>query len=161
MNRVQLLLLKVTGWLAAHAPEILLRAVSATLGDFIFFVLRRRRRAILSNLDHAFPEKTAAWHRAIGRKSCHRLIETGLLSLATPFLSERRYRQILSGSPAVPECYARNTADPAPTLICAAHLAYWEVLTAMPLVVPHAFPEFGTIYRPLKNTSMNDFVRRS
>lgn len=156
-----LLLLKISGWLTAHAPELLLRAISAIFGDFIFFVLRRRRRAILSNLHHAFPGNSAAWHRAIGRESCHRLVETGLLSLATPFLGERRYREILSASPELKQCFVLHHANPAPTLICSAHIAYWEVQTSMPLVVPSPFPEFGTIFRPLKNSAMNDFVQRS
>ena len=58
----------------------------------------RRRRLILSNLHHAFPEKSAAWHRAIGRESCRRMIETGLLSLATPYLSAERLREIVAGT---------------------------------------------------------------
>src|SRR5689334_7585877 len=96
---VLLFSLKILGWLTAHAPEAVLRILAAALGDFIFFALRRRRRLVLSNLHHAFPEKTRAWHRTIGRESCRRLIETGLLSLATPFLDEQRYRQIISASP--------------------------------------------------------------
>lgn len=156
-----LLFLKFTGWLIAHAPDALLRLLSAGLGDFIFFVLRRRRRLILSNLHHAFPEKTAAWHRAIGRESCRRLIETGLLSLATPFLDERRYRQIISASPELVACYADYHAKPQPTLICSPHLAYWEAQTAMSLVVPGPFPEFGTIFRPLDNPAANELVKTS
>src|SRR5262249_12592323 len=131
-----LLLLKSLGWLIAHAPEAPLRRFSAGFGDFIFFVLRRRRRLILSNLHHAFPEKSEAWRRAIGRESCRRLIETGLLSLATPFLDERRYRQIISASPALVACYTEHHAKPQATLICSPHLAYWEAQTAMSLVVP-------------------------
>lgn len=161
MAGVQLLFLKISGWMAAHAPEVVLRVLSAGLGDFIFLVLRGRRHAILSNLHHAFPEKSSAWRRAIGRESCRRLVETGLLSLATPFLDERRYRQIVTASPELAECYARHRTAPAPTLICTAHLAYWEAQTAMALVVPGPFPEFGTIFRPLKNAAMNDFVKAS
>ncbi|MDO8595771.1 MAG: hypothetical protein Q7R45_04020, partial [Sulfuricaulis sp.] len=91
--------LKFLGWLTARTPEAGLRLLSAALGDFIFFCLPRRRRLVLSNLHHAFPEREAGWHRRIGRSSCRRLIETGLLSLATPYLSERRFRAILTASP--------------------------------------------------------------
>jgi ADP-heptose:LPS heptosyltransferase/lauroyl/myristoyl acyltransferase len=158
---VQLLLLKFLGWSIAHGPEPLLRLFAAGTGDLIFFALRRRRRLVLSNLHHAFPEKSAAWHRRIGRESCRRLVETGLLSLATPYLDERRYRRIISASPALLACFAEHRAAPAATLTCTAHLAYWEVQTAMPLIVPGPFPEFGTIFRPLDNPAANAFVKAS
>ena len=159
--RVLLLLIKTFGWLVAHTPELLLRLVAVALGDAVFFFLPRRRRLALSNLHHAFPEKPAAWHRATARAGFRRLIETGLLSLATPFLSEKRLRQIVTISPAMLAAYARHRANPAATLICSPHIAYWEVQTAQPLVVPGPFPEFGIIFRPLDHPAANAFVVRS
>lgn len=153
--------LKFLGWLTAHAPEPVLRVLVAVLGDFIFFCLPRRRRLVLSNLHHAFPEKPLTWHRAIGRESCRRLIETGLLSLATPFLDEHRYREIVAASPELLAAFARHHNDPAATLICSPHLSYWEAQTAMPLVVPAPFPEFGIIFRPLDNVAANHLVKTS
>ncbi len=153
--------LKILGWLAAHTPEAVLRALAAALGDFIFVGFPRRRRLVLSNLHHAFPEKPADWHRGIGRESCRRIIETGLLSLATPYLSERRYREIISVSPELRAVYAEHARDPVATLICSPHIAYWEAQTAKPLLIPAPFPEFGIIYRPLDNPAANDFVKAS
>lgn len=145
----------------AHTPEWMLRLFVMALGDLVFFGLRRRRRLILSNLHHAFPAKSREWRHAIGRESCHRLIETGLLSLATPFLSERRYREIISASPDLIACFTEHAASPAATLICSPHLAYWEAQTAMSLIVPGPFPEFGTIFRPLDNPAANQLVKTS
>ena len=160
--RVLLFSIKFLGWLTARTPEEAgLRFLAAALGDFVFFCLPRRRRLVLSNLHHAFPEKPAAWHRTIGRASCRRLIETGLLSLATPYLDERRLRLMIRVSPEVLALYARHAADPAATLICSPHIAYWETQTAQPLVVPGPFPEFGIIFRPLDNPAADDFVKRS
>lgn len=139
----------------------MLRGLAAALGDFIFMALPRRRRLVLSNLHHAFPEQSAAWQCAIGRESCRRLIETGLLSLATPFIDERRWRKIISASPALVSAHTRHHAEPAPTLICSPHLAYWEAQTAQFLVTPEPHPEFGIIFRPLDNPAANDFVQRS
>jgi heptosyltransferase-2 len=153
--------LKIIGWVVAHTPESLLRLLAAGTGDLIFFGMRRRRQLVLSNLQHAFPEKSADWHRQIGRESCRRLIETALLSLATPYLTAARYREMISASPELVAAYALNHSDPAATLICSPHLAYWEAQTAMSLVVPPPFPEFGTIFRPLDNPSANAFVKRS
>ena len=153
--------LKFLGWLLAHTPEPLLRALSAFLGEALFFGLPRRRRLVLANLHHAFPEKPAAWHRAIGRESCRRMIETALLSLATPYLTPARLRQIVSVSPEMLAAYALHRRSPAATLICSPHLAYWEAQTSQPLVVPGPFPEFGIIFRPLDNPAANAFVTAS
>jgi ADP-heptose:LPS heptosyltransferase/lauroyl/myristoyl acyltransferase len=158
---VLLPLIKLAGWLVARTPEPLLQALAIGLGDFIFFCLPRRRRLILSNLHHAFPGRPARWHRSIGRESCRRLIETGLLSLATPFLGNERQRQIISGLPGLLAALAEHEANPAPTLICSPHIAYWEAQTAMALVIPTPLPEFGTIFRPLKNAAINAFVQAS
>jgi heptosyltransferase II len=158
---VLLFLLKSLGWLTVHTPEAALRFLSAALGDVIFFCLPRRRRLVLSNLHHAFPEKPSSWHRRIGRESCRRLIETGLLSLATPYLGEDRYRRIVAASPELLGAFALHRESAAATLICSPHLSYWEAQTAMPLVVPAPFPEFGIIFRPLDNAAANQFVQHS
>lgn len=153
--------LKISGWLLAHTPELLLQFLARLIGGFVFLCLRRRRRLILSNLHHAFPEKPAAWHRTLGRESCRRMIETALLSLATPFLGDRRLRAIITVSPEMLAVYADHRVAPAAVLICSPHLAYWEAQTSMPLVVPEPFPEFGIIYRPLDNVAANAFVKKS
>lgn len=155
------LLLKTLGWLLAHTPESVLRLLSAAVGDVSCFCLPRRRRLALSNLDHAFPERSPVWQRATARASFRRLVETGLLSLATPFLSESRLRKIIRVSPAMRAVYTRHRNDPAPTLICSPHIAYWEAQTSMPLMIPGAFPEFGIIFRPLDNPAANAFVVKS
>ena len=159
--RVLTFALKSLGWLIAHTPETLLRVVAAALGDVVFFGFARRRRLVLSNLHHAFPERSRAWQRAIGRESCRRLIETGLLSLATPFLSERRWREIIAASPGLLTAHTRHHDEPAPTLICSPHLAYWEAQTGQFLLTPAPHPEFGVIYRPLDNATADAFVKRS
>ncbi|MGH7959481.1 MAG: hypothetical protein ACREH8_21075, partial [Opitutaceae bacterium] len=154
-----LFLLKFLGWLTARTPEALLQTLSAALGDFIFFCLPRRRRLVLSNLHHAFPDKASTWHRGIGRESCRRLIETGLFSLATPYLDQARFRRLVVAAPELLAAFERHRAAPAATLICSPHLSYWEAQTGMPLVVPAPFPEFGIIFRPLDNAAANELVK--
>lgn len=149
------------GWILAHAPEGLLRAGTALLGDFIFFCLPSRRRLILANLHHAFPGKTAAWRNSIGRESCRRLIETGLLSLAIPFLPESRIRAIVRASPSLPALFADYQAAPRATLICAPHLAHWEVQTALPLLVKDCSAEFGSLFRPLDNPAADAWIKQT
>ena len=163
------LLLRTTGWVLAHLPESLPRGLAAALGDLVFYGLPRRRQIVLSNLHHAFEHQPAAWHRAIGRESCRRLIETALLSLAMPYLPEQRLRGMVRASPSLEAALAphraadgANGADaPRPLLFATAHLSYWETQTAFPLVVSPVRLEFGSIYRPLDNPAADAWVKRS
>jgi heptosyltransferase II len=155
------LLLTLLGWTLAHTPEALLRALAAALGDAVFFLLPRRRRIVLSNLSHAFPDRPRAWQHRVGRASCRRLVETGLFSLATPFLGEARLRTILRLSPDLPAAFAAHREHPQATLFCSPHIAYWEAQTAQALLLPQPLPEFGIIYRPLDNPAADALVKRS
>jgi len=139
------------------------------LGDLIFYGFSRRRRLVLSNLHHAFPGRPAAWYRLIGRESCRRLVETGLLSLALPFLPERRLRAMVRTSPSIEAAFAAHRAAqaapghdaPPPLLFATAHLCCWETQTAMPLIAAAPFVEFGTIFRPFDNPAVDAWVKRT
>lgn len=154
-------LLSLLGWLIARAPEPLLRALSGVLGETLWWFAPRRRQLMLSNLDHAFPERPLAWKVSLARRGSRRLIETGLLSLATPYLSERRIRRIARLSPAL-ETWARGlAADPHPVVFATLHLALWESQTWFKLLSPVPLPEFGIIYRPLDNAAADVHVKRT
>jgi ADP-heptose:LPS heptosyltransferase/lauroyl/myristoyl acyltransferase len=152
-------LLIVIGWLLAHAPRIVLAAISAILGEAMLGLMPRRRRLIRSNLHHAFPEKPAAWRRRIARVSSRRLIETALLSLAAPHLSERRIRTMGRLGASVEGWAAR--AGQRPTVFATVHLALWESQTWLKMLSRAPIPEFGIIYRPLKNPGADAYVKRT
>lgn len=160
-RRVLKLLLQISGWLLAHTPEWMLHGLSSALGETAFWLMPRRRRLTLSNLNHAFPDRPAAWHRRIARESSRRMVETGLMSLAMPFLSEARVRRMITAAPSLLAMYAQHARDPQPSVGIAPHFAYWEAVTTMPLFVPGVFPEFGIIFRPLENAAANTFVTRT
>jgi len=153
---VSKLLLQSLGWSLAHTPEFILRAIAGALGWCVYLI---RRRTFLSNLHHAFPETTPAKHRELARESARRLIETGLLSLASPFLNETRLKIIVTGAPSFHQAVAKQLADPEPLLLATAHMAYWEVQACMPLVANGAFPEMGAIFRPMDNPSLDKWVK--
>lgn len=155
------LLLQSLAWLLAHCPERLLHAVSVALGELMWWTQPERRRIMLSNLDHAFPERGAVWCRQMARRSCRRLMETGLLTLAMPALSATRMRRMVSASPAMQALFAAHRQEPFPAVMAAPHMAYWEVQTAVGLTVPGPFPEFSAIYRPLRNPTLDDWVRQT
>ena len=127
----------------------------------MLWVMPRRRRLALANLDHAFPARSAPWRRQIARASSRRLVETALLSLATPYLSESRLRAILRPAPSLVDLINRSQREPRATVLVSPHMAYWEVQTCMPLVLPAPFPELGVIYRPLDNAAADGWAKRA
>jgi len=155
------LLLQALSWLLAHSPEPLLRVVSAVLGDLMFWALPRRRRVALSNLDHAFPERPRAWHRAIARESSRRMVETVLFSLATPYLNPERLNGIIRPNASLIDFTRRMQREPHPVVLVSPHMAYWEAQICMSYVLPKPFPEMGVIYRPLDNAAANAWVTRA
>lgn len=154
-------LLQTLAWLLARFPERLLCALTAFLGEVMWWTQPRRRHLMLSNLDHAFPDRGPQWCRQMARRSCRRLMETGLFTLAMPALSADRLRRMVTSSDAVRALFAAHQRDPFPVVFAAPHMAYWEVQTATALTVPGPFPEFGAIYRPLRNPTLDTWVRQT
>ena len=152
--------LRTIGWVLAHTPEPLLRVLASGLGAAIFFGLPRRRRILLSNLDHAFPDRGTAWARRIGRQSCRQMVETALLSFAAPFLSEQRLKQIAHVSPSGEAWLRGYTANPRPTVFGTVHCAHWETQAWLGLLcAPTPLPEFGIIFRPIDNATADAFIK--
>jgi ADP-heptose:LPS heptosyltransferase/lauroyl/myristoyl acyltransferase len=97
----------------------------------------------------------------MARESSRRLVETVMLSLAAPFLSERRIRSIARLGPSV-ETLARDLAEsPRPVVLATLHLALWESQTWLKFLSPVPLPEFGIIFRPLDNASADALVKRT
>ncbi|MDF9834157.1 heptosyltransferase-2 [Ereboglobus sp. PH5-5] len=157
--RVTLLFLKIFGWLIAHTPEFLLHFTAWLLGPVVL-LLPKRRQIVFSNLHHAFPKRARAWHRKIALKSSRRLIETGMLSLASPFMSDARLRRVARATPSFDAALARRIAEnpESPGVIGTLHLAYWESLTWLALFTEYR-GEVGVVFRPLKNDDLNTWIK--
>lgn len=161
MPRVLTFVLQITGWIIARLPQWLLRALCVGLGEIILRALPRRRRLVFSNLDHAFPGRSREWQTTIARESARRLVETGLLSLASPYLGEARLREIARLDPDAQALLEAWHREPRPVIVCSPHLAHWEAQTWLGLISNVPIPEFGVIYRPLRNPRMDAFVKRT
>jgi len=153
--------LRILGRLLALAPEPALRALAAGGAELILWLAPRRRRILRSNLHHAFPDRPRAWRSRIARESSRLLVETAMLSVAAPFLSERRIRGIATLGPST-EAFAREiSARPRPVVLATLHLALWESQTWLKTLSPVPLPEFGIIFRPLDPSSVDAFVKRT
>jgi heptosyltransferase-2 len=155
------LALNVLGRLIAATPERVLEALAAAGGELILWLAPRRRRLLRSNLHHAFPERPRSWRRSVARESSRRLVETAMLSVAAPFLSEKRIRSIASLGPSVDALARDISAKPRPVVLATLHLALWESQTWLMMLSPAPLPPFGIIFRPLDNPSLDAFVKRT
>jgi ADP-heptose:LPS heptosyltransferase/lauroyl/myristoyl acyltransferase len=153
--------LNILGRLLALTPEPVLKALCAAGGEVILWAAPRRRRLLRSNLDHAFPGRPGAWRRRIARESSRRLVETAALSLAAPYLADRRILEIARLAPSA-EGLARDlAARPRPLVLATLHLALWESQTWLKRLSPVPLPQFGIIYRPLGRASLDAYVKRT
>jgi lauroyl/myristoyl acyltransferase len=141
----------------AHAPGFALRLTALLLGRLILLI-PRRRQIVFSNLHHAFPNKPRAWRVRIARASCVRLIETGMLSLASPFLSDARIRKMVGVAPEIEAALRDHVSSGRPLILGTAHLAYWESLTWLSAFC-RELVETGVIFRPLDNPALNGWMR--
>lgn len=157
-----LLFLKITGWLIAHTPEPLLHFFSWLLGPAVLLI-PERRRLVYSNLHHAFPERDASWHRRIAFKSSRRLIETSLMSLASPYISDERILRISTITPELKAMLDQHLRNPAraPLSIGSLHMAYWECNPWIGMFLAKYNLPMGIVFRPLRNKKLNDWVKSS
>ena len=155
------LLLQTAGWILARTPEAVLRPFTWLLGRLVWWIFAGRRRLVLSNLHHAFPEKPQAWGEATGRECLRRVVETALLSLALPFLPDARIRRLITCSPALHDLFARHRASPHPILIGTPHMAHWETGTIIPFLLGPPAPDIAAIYRPLDHAAADAWIKRS
>jgi heptosyltransferase II len=157
-----LVLVKLVGWLIAHTPEFLLNAFSKALGYLLYYGYGSRRKMMLHSIACSFPEKPEAWRTWIARTSCVRLMETSLLSVAAPFLSEKRILK-MSGVAEGTRAVMRKVQNPArPLVLGTMHLAYWEGLTWLPFLLrPEGAPPLLTIFRPLNDPVLDDWLKRT
>ena len=154
-------LLSAAGWLLAHTPGFLLRGFSVVLGRIVYLGAGRRRRVMRRNLREVVPGKSEAWRTSIAHESCTRMIETGLLALASPHFSAERIRRSAHVTPDSVAALASARARGRPVVLGSAHLAYWEALSWLGLVAGAEIPELSTIYRPLRNPALNRWVVRT
>lgn len=156
-------LTKTLGWLLANLPLCLVELKCKFWGDIMFILPTKRRRILLSNLHHAFPEKTLAWHRKIGRESCRRTVEMGLLALALPYFSierlRRHFRLSVHFKRFLEEEMKEN--DPGPLVAMVPHFSMLESLTVLPVLSSRSLSNLGAVFRPFNNVKLDLWIKQT
>lgn len=155
---MSLKLIHIFGRLLAICPEAISRALAVVLGGIIFALPTKRRRTVLANLHHAFPEMAEAERRRIARTSCCRAVEMALFVLVSPHFSKDQLLERFAIEPAFEQELNENARSPEPAVAIVPHLCLMESLTLLPALTNGPCPEIATIYRPLKQRSLEDWV---
>ncbi|MDR0418230.1 MAG: hypothetical protein LBH08_02250 [Puniceicoccales bacterium] len=131
-------------------------------GQFFFLFFRKRRRILLSNIAHAFPEKTGIECKMIARESCNRMVELGLLAIALPYFSEKRIRRSYQLDDSVREFFREKENNDGPRIVLLSHFSQMEAMTIISLLNERAKRnEIGVIYRPFKSKELERWIRRT
>ncbi len=154
-----LVTIKILGCLLARLPTAVVEALAGTLGSLLFLLPGRRRRVLLSNLHHAFPEKPMGWHRRVALESCRRTIEMGLLVLALPFLSERQLQARIRMPSKTRRTIHQWLKMEKPVVLLVPHFTLLEYLPMLPIFFEVGDLKAGAIFRPLDNPKIDAWIR--
>lgn len=157
---MSLFFLRLLAAALTRLPLPVVKAFSAFAGEIVFLLARERRRLLLSNLSHAFPDRDYRWLVKTGRESAHQMVEFGLLAVALPCFDEKRLREIISISRKSKEFLRAKVAAGRPVVLLGPHLGPQEGLCLLPLLVPE-MNQVSAIYRPVKNPAVDQWVRQS
>lgn len=157
------LLVSILGLFFASMPKIFARATAFSLGTLIYYLLYKRRMMMLSNLHHAFPNKSENWRKKIARTSCRRMFELALFVLSSPFFGKKRIQKILSiDSSAIPLLNQESSNKKAQVVVIP-HFSLTEAIALYRGTIEGQKDkcEIGVIFRPLNNKSLNEFVQKT
>ncbi|MDR2738146.1 MAG: hypothetical protein LBB18_04400 [Puniceicoccales bacterium] len=152
--------LVVFGFLMAHAPRWFARWLCIACGNIAMLALPSRKKIVLRNLRHAFPDRKSEWYEKICRENFSRLMELGLLSICGGFFSKKRIRANFKLSKQYREVIERITGDENGAIILLPHFTSMEAMAFIPEIVDDAnLPDIGVIYRPFDNVFLEKFIK--
>jgi ADP-heptose:LPS heptosyltransferase/lauroyl/myristoyl acyltransferase len=155
-------LIGAVGYVAARLPVTCVALLCQFCGRFFLLFFRKRRRIILSNLAHAFPEKTETECKILARKSCAHMIELGLLAIALPYFSKKRIRQSFQLDDSIEALFREKKQNDGPRIVLLPHFSQMEAMTVIPSLSEAAKQnEIGVIYRPFKNRALEHWIHRT
>ena len=142
-------------WVLALLPLRFLYLISDLLFVLVCYVARYRRKVVMDNLRHSFPEKTEAERWQIARKFyrflCDLFIETvKIINVDTPQMQ----RRIRFSNPEIFDDLYRKGKQ---LFFIPGHYGNWEWLSVLEGAIPY---HQASLYRPLKNKIFDKFFRQ-
>ncbi|MEM9026625.1 MAG: hypothetical protein AAGB06_06790 [Verrucomicrobiota bacterium] len=154
--------LSITAKFLSLIPEGLLGIVCRALGGLFFIGSKRRRRIILSNLKHAFPEESLDDLQWIGKTSCARMIEMSLLSFCAGQFSEARIRKSLIVNDSINEFFRSRMDSKKPVIYLVPHFTLMEMQPWLKTIISSEKDhEIICIYRSLNQNTLETHIKNS
>ena len=146
----------------AHMPSFVLRWICILFGNIAMIILPGRKRILMSNLKHAFPDRKLSWCKKICRENFYRLIELGLLAISLGFLTKRRIRSSFKISASNRAKFEDLAHSKSGAIVLIPHFTLMEGMTLLRSILHDIdAPDIGIIYRPFKSFCLarTDFLR--
>lgn len=153
--------LKIIGFLLSRVPRPLLSCLIYILGNAIYYGLPKRRRLAYSNMYHSVSGKTHSWYRKQVHVICRRVVELGLFSFASGFLSKRYIKKYFKLDPTSLASWAKVISLEKPILLLLPHTCLFEACNFIAVLLPKIKKEIGIIYRPLNQKILDAYVQSS
>jgi len=154
-----LALIRFLSFLVRILPEFILRGICFFLGA-VLYAIPSKRRVVLSNLAHVYPERPLSWLRRTARINCRRTIEMGMFALASPGYDERTIRKRLRLAPGYEETY-RRIAGTEPLVILLPHNYLNEMAVFEPALLGLPHGKAAAIFRPIDNPRIDGWIRNT
>jgi len=156
-DRVEYLLLRVTGAIASIVPRPAALVLARFIGILAFDLLRIRRRVTLTNLARAFPRKSPAWFRRTARAAYVNLGVVSIEMLRARSLDAARVIALVSLEPDAEQRLREIVETRSGAVIVGGHYGSWELLGAR--LAALGFPSVAIMQdqrNPLMNRELNE-----
>ena len=155
------MLIHMFGFLFGTMPYPLLEFFINCLARLFIRIPSRRRRILLSNLAHAFPDWSKEELMKSGRLAAARMFEMGFFSISYCYLSKSKRRQSLGITPEMERKLSLLRNSNNSVLFLLPHVCLFETLATSPSFRPQGGRTLGAIYRPNRNLSVDRSINQS
>ena len=155
------ILIKATGFILSLLPYEVLEILTECLARIFMLIPSPRRRVLLSNLRHAFPEWSYGKIKMTALESAARMFEMGFFSLCYPFMSKDQKRRTISYSNETEKKLESLRKSGNPVIFLVPHVCLFETLATSSSFRPQGGRRLGAIYRPNRNPNLERWINGS
>ena len=155
------ILIKLIGKTLSCLPYWLLSSITDRIGRILIYIPSKRKKLLLSNLRYAFPDWNEKRRIDIASVSVSRMLEMGLFSLTYQYLPKYKKRHSLNFSLETENKLKSLKKTNKPILILLPHVCLFEAIAVSPLFRPSQGRKLGAIYRPNRNSAIDQQVKQA
>ena len=135
-------------------PFSFMRAFAKLCGSILFLV-PSQRKLVLANLEFAFPEKSLAERKQIGRKSVQGMCSSFIEQMWF-YKNDKRIKKHLIYCDNFRSVYEKNTSNDKPSMFSALHLGNWEVTPLAHYMLTET--KVSVVAKTIKNSKIDKLI---